>query len=205
VNGSESREQGRALSLDEVRRRTPRFFDALIADARITAEHRGERHEFRNRVDALIQALRLIGVSDGFLGQTLYRAKARMQALGIPILPRIAHRLAQATNQVAIGDPVLVHPGVYIIHGQVVIDGFVEIHTGSLIAPFVSIGLVSGDYFGPIIGPHARVGTGARVLGRLNVGAGANIGANAVVVGDVPEGATVVGAPARPIGKRSAD
>lgn len=205
MNGSESRDQARALSLEEVRRRHPRFFEALIADAQITAEHRGERDQFRNRSDALIQALRLICISDGFLGQTLYRAKARMQALGIPVLPRIAHRLAQATNQVAIGDPVLIHPGVYIIHGQVVIDGFVEIYPGSLIAPFVSIGLVSGDYFGPIIGPHARVGTGARVLGRLNVGAGANIGANSVVVGDVPEGATVVGAPARPVGSRKAD
>ncbi len=79
--------------------------------------------------------------SDAFLGQSLYRAKARLQALGIPILPRLAHRLAMVIAQISIGDPVLVHPGVYIAHGQVVIDGFVEIHTGAVISPFASIGL----------------------------------------------------------------
>jgi serine O-acetyltransferase len=43
------------------------------------------------------------------------------------------------------------------------------------------------------------VGTGAKVLGNVTVGAGARIGANAVVIEDVPEGATVVGSPARPV------
>jgi len=43
-----------------------------------------------------------------------------------------------------------------------------------------------------------QIGTGAKVLGRVRVGAGASIAANAVVVDDVPPGATVVGAPARP-------
>jgi serine O-acetyltransferase len=199
VNGSESREGARTLSIDEVRARHPRFLEALIADAGITATHRGERGQFRNRADALLQVLRLIGVSDGFLGLALYRAKARLQALGIPVLPRIAHRLAQATDQIAIGDPVLVHPGVYILHGQVVIDGFVEVHSGALIAPFVTIGLLSGSFFGPVVGPNTRVGTGAKILGGVEIGEGASIGANAVVIGDVPAGATVVGAPARPV------
>jgi serine O-acetyltransferase len=41
------------------------------------------------------------------------------------------------------------------------------------------------------------IGTGAKLIGPVTVGAGARIGANAVVVHDVPPGATVVGAPAR--------
>ena len=66
----------------------PRFFAALIGDARTTASYRAERFEFHGRADALMQALRLMWVSDAFAAHALYRAKARMQALGIPILPR---------------------------------------------------------------------------------------------------------------------
>ena len=182
-----------------VRARHPRFREALLADARVTAAHRAERSEFRSRGDALAQALRLMWVSDAFLAQTLYRAKARMQSLGVPVLPRIAHRLAMAIAQVSIGDPVVVEPGVYIVHGQVVIDGIVEIARGTVISPFVTIGLRAGDFGGPTIGAGVSIGTGAKVIGNLTVGAGAKIGANAVVVGDVPDGATVVGAPARPV------
>ena len=50
-----------------------------------------------------------------------------------------------------------------------------------------------------VIERGASLGTGAKVLGPVRVGAGARIGANAVVVSDVPPGATAVGAPARPL------
>ena len=177
----------------------PRFFDALIADASVTPSYRAERSEFRGRADALAQALRLMWVSDAFLAQACYRAKARMQALGIPVLPRLAHRLAMMTAQVCIGDPVVVHPGVYLAHGQVVIDGFVEVHRGVVIFPWVTIGLRAGDFQGPTIGRDVHIGTGAKVIGPVTVGARARIGANSVVVDDVADGITVVGSPARPV------
>jgi serine O-acetyltransferase len=144
---------------------------------------------------------RLAWVSDAFLAQALYRVKARLQSLGVPILPRIAHRLAIGLAQLSIGDPVIVHPGVYIVHGQVIVDGLVEIHTGAVISPFVTLGLRAGDVTGPTIGPNVSIGTGAKVIGPIRVGAGAKIGAGAVVVDDVPDGATVVGVPARPTGR----
>src|SRR5919199_1882445 len=111
--------------------RHPRLREAVLADARVTAAFRGERHEFRSRADAVLQVARLAWVSDAFLAQALYRCKARLQALGVPVLPRLAHRLAMALAQVSIGDPVVLHPGVYIIHGQVVVDGLVEIGAGT--------------------------------------------------------------------------
>jgi serine O-acetyltransferase len=182
-----------------LRARHPPLRLALREDARVTAIHRGERHEFRSRADTAVQIMRLCIVSDAFLAQSLYRIKARLQTRGVPILPRIAHRLAMALAQVSIGDPVVVAPGLYIVHGQVVLDGLVEVHPGVVISPFVTIGLRSGDVTGPIIGPGVSIGTGAKVIGPVRVGARATIGANAVVVDDVPEGATVVGAPARPL------
>ncbi len=192
-------ETDREAFLRALRSRHPRLRDALPADARITALYRGERHEFHSRLDLTLQILRLAWVSDAFLAQAAYRAKARMQALGVPILPRLAHRVAMALAQVSIGDPVIVHPGVYLLHGQVVADGLVEIHPGVAIAPWVTIGLQAGDVQGATIERDVSIGTGAKVIGRVRVGAGACIGANAVVVDDVPAGATVVGAPARPV------
>jgi serine O-acetyltransferase len=140
-------------------------------------------------------------VSDAFLAQALYRAKARLQSLGVPILPRLAHRLAMMTGQVCIGDPVVMQPGVYIAHGQVVIDGFVKIGPGVVFFPWVTIGLRAGNFHGPTIGRDVHIGTGAKVIGPVTVGAGARIGANAVVVDDVAERTTVVGIPARPQGE----
>lgn len=183
-----------------LRSRHPRLRHAIRADASVNALYRGERHEFRSRLDVAVQCLRLAWVSDAFLAQVLYRVKARLQALGVPVLPRVAHRLAMSSAQVAIGDPVLVHPGVYLIHGQVVIDGIVEIGSGAVIAPFVTIGLRAGDVRGATIERDVSIGTGAKLIGPVRVGAGARIGANAVVVDDVPPGTTVVGAPARPVG-----
>jgi serine O-acetyltransferase len=182
-----------------LRARHPPLWEALIQDARVTARYRGERHQFRSRLDAALQMIRLAVVSDAFLAQALYRAKARLQALGIPLLPRLLHRLAMVSAQVAIGDPVVVEPGVYIAHGQVVIDGLTEIATGVVIFPFVTIGLRAGDIRGPKVGEHASIGTGAKLIGPITVGAGAQVGANAVVVNDVPAGATVVGSPARAV------
>ena len=49
----------------------------------------------------------------------------------------------------------------------------------------------------PTIGDGVIIGSGAQVLGPLNVSEGARIGANAVVLQDVPQGATVVGIPAK--------
>lgn len=183
----------------EIRSRHPGLIEALAADARVTALYRGERHEYRGRLDLALEILRLAWVSDAFLAQALYRAKARLQALGVPILPRLAHRLAMAIAQVSIGDPVVVHPGVYIVHGQVVADGLVEIHPGAMIFPWVTIGLRAGDVRGATIERDVSIGTGAKVIGGVRIGAGARVGANAVVVDDVPPGVTVVGAPARPV------
>jgi serine O-acetyltransferase len=183
----------------QIRAAHPGLREALIADAQVTAAHRFERHEFRSGIDAALQILRLMLVTDAFLAQALYRVKARLQAIGVPLLPRLCHHLAIASGQVSIGDPVLVHPGVYLIHGQVVIDGFTEVHSGAVIGPFVTLGLRAGDLKGPWIGPGVTLGTGVKVLGRVEIGAGARVGANAVVVEDVGESVTVVGVPARPV------
>lgn len=196
MNGSNDKAARREFRR-QIRSRHPRLREALAADARVTAAHRGERSEFTSQVDGALQALRLIWVTDAFLAQALYRAKARLQALRVPILPRIAHHLAMSIAQVSIGDGAVIAAGVYIVHGQVVIDGITEVETGVVISPFVTVGLRAGDLKGPTIEANVNIGTGAKLIGPIRVGAGSKIGANAVVVDDVPPGSTVVGSPAR--------
>src|SRR5215208_7071878 len=195
--------QTRNEMMRAIRARHPRLREALPADARVTAQYRGERSDFRGPADLALQMIRLAWVSDAFLAQALYRVKARLQSLGVPVLPRIAHRVAMGLAQVSIGDPVVVHPGVYIVHGQVVADGLVEIHSGVVLFPWVTIGLRAGDVRGATIEAGARIGTGAKVLGDITVGENANVGANAVVLEDVAPGTTVVGAPAKPVETRA--
>lgn len=181
---------------ERIRGQFPGFRKAVRADAIANAKNRGERWEFTSRTDFLIQALRLCWQSDAFLATVLYRAKASLQVRGVPILPRICHKLAMASAQITIGDPVIVHPGIYIVHGQVVFDGLVEIGPGAVISPWVSIGLKAGNVQGPTLGSHVRVGSGAKILGPINVGDHASIGANAVVTRDVESMTVMVGAPA---------
>ena len=188
----------RAAFWRHLRARHPPFWTAVREDARVTALHRGERHEFGSNLDALAQSLRLAWVSDAFLAQVLYRAKARLQGLGVPVLPRLLHKLAMSSAQLSIGDPVVVQPGVYVVHGNVVADGLVTIEAGVVISPFVTIGLRAGEVTGPTVGRYVSIGTGAKLIGPITIGERASIAAGAVVVDHVSSGATVVGVPARP-------
>jgi serine O-acetyltransferase len=180
--------------------RHPRFVDAVLADARIALAYRSEPFRFESRIEGLLHAGRLMWVSDSFFALAMYRLKARSQSLGVPLVPTIAHRLSMATAQVCIGDPVVVAPGIYLAHGQVVIDGITEVREGAVFFPWVTVGLRAGDFDGPVIGAHAKIGTGAKIVGPVTVGDRASVGANAVVVDDVPPDATAVGVPARVVG-----
>src|SRR5688572_12782168 len=100
-----------------------------------------------------------------------------------------------------------IHPGakigscVFIDHGMgLVVGETAEIGDGCTIYQGVTLGgtsLEPGTKRHPTLGPGVIVGAGAKVLGGFTVGAGARIGSNAIVVKEVPPGATVVA----PLGK----
>jgi len=100
-----------------------------------------------------------------------------------------------------------IHPGakvgrcVFIDHGMgVVIGETAEVGDGCTIYQGVTLGgtsLYRGAKRHPTLGEGVVVGAGAKVLGGFKVGDGARIGSNAVVVREVPAGATVVGIPGR--------
>ncbi len=100
-----------------------------------------------------------------------------------------------------------IHPGaqigscVFIDHGMgVVIGETAEVGDGCTIYQGVTLGgttLYRGEKRHPTLGAGVVVGAGAKILGGFTVGDGARIGSNAVVVKEVPAGATVVGIPGR--------
>jgi serine O-acetyltransferase len=102
-----------------------------------------------------------------------------------------------------------IHPGAeigrnfFIDHGFVVIGESAVIGDNVTLYQHVTLGGtnpangVAGKRH-PTIGDGVIIGSGAQVLGPITVGPRARIGANAVVTKDVPEGATMVGIPARP-------
>lgn len=185
-----------------VQKRHPAFKKAVVADLTLALRQRGDgdratpEHLSSTAVIAR-EAMRLAWLSDAFGALVLYRLKAACQRRGIPIVPRLAHRAAISWAQLSIGDPVHVEPGIILPHGQVVIDGFAEIHRGVRLRPFITIGLKEGNIIGPKIMEGAAIGTGAKIIGPITIGANASVGANAVVIADVAPGAVVGGVPAR--------
>jgi serine O-acetyltransferase len=103
-----------------------------------------------------------------------------------------------------------IHPGAqigrrfFIDHGMgVVIGETAEVGDDCTLYHGVTLGGTSwrAEKRHPTLGNNVIVGAGAKVLGPLIIGNGARIGSNAVVVKDVPEGATVVGVPGRVVWK----
>lgn len=81
-----------------------------------------------------------------------------------------------------------------VIHKRVVIGKYCAI------GPRVTIGGRSGHYEVPIIGDNTKIHAGAVVIGPIRIGKNVIIGANAVVIHDVPDNTIVAGVPARIIG-----
>ncbi|MGO4574247.1 serine O-acetyltransferase [Microvirga sp. 2TAF3] len=86
-------------------------------------------------------------------------------------------------------------PGLFIQHGFSTIIAAKSIGSNCWINQQVTIGY-SNETDAPVIGNNVRITAGAKVIGNVTVGDNVIIGANAVVVKDVPANCTVVGIPA---------
>jgi serine O-acetyltransferase len=89
-------------------------------------------------------------------------------------------------------------PGLRLIHGQgVVINAFTVVGEHAVILHGVTLGQRLTDHDAPKIGDRCEIGAYAQILGAVTLGDDVRVGAAAVVLHDVPSGATVAGNPAR--------
>lgn len=141
--------------------------------------------------------------SDGSSAMVLYRLAGFFQKIYLAPLGWALAWLNKLLNGCVIGRNAEFGPGFVIMHpAGIVINGGVQGGSGVVIESGVVIGAARSGLpvRVPVIGDRVFIGAGAKILGGIKVGNNVTIGANAVVVKDVPDGRTVVGVPARPAG-----
>jgi serine O-acetyltransferase len=148
---------------------------------------------------ARLLALADVILNTRFLAVLMFRGKRTLQRRRVPILPSVLDRACVLFFNVNLGNYTDIGGGLYLPHGNVVVDGMVSIGRNCVIAPWVTIG-TNGSVAGPHIGDDVFIGTGAKVLGAIHVGDRARIGA--IVIDNVLPDTTVVGIPARPVRDR---
>jgi serine O-acetyltransferase len=131
-----------------------------------------------------------------------HRAAHALLEAGVPLLPRVIAYTTRSVTGVEIHPAAEIGKEFFIDHGSGVVIG--ETATvGDRVTLYQGVTL-GGTGFQrgkrhPTLGDNVTIGSGAKLLGPIAVGDGAKVGANTVVVEDVPPGATVVGNPGHPV------
>jgi serine O-acetyltransferase len=121
---------------------------------------------------------------------------------GVPLAPRTIAFTSRAVTGVEIHPAAEIGADFFIDHGSgVVIGETAEIGDRVTLYQGVTLG---GTGFArgkrhPTVGDDVTIGSGAKLLGPVTVGSGAKVGANTVVIEDVPANSTVVGNPGHPV------
>jgi serine O-acetyltransferase len=140
---------------------------------------------------------RSVFLTDSFPVMVMTRAREAARRYHIPLLNRTLRKVQMAMYGVEVGRDVELDAGVYFVHTLgTVVGGTSRLGKRVRLMGANTIGSAK-DNGCPVIEDDVEIGCGARVLGAVHIGRGAKIGANAVVLCDVPAGATAVGVPAR--------
>jgi serine O-acetyltransferase len=145
-----------------------------------------------DRWPALLKAL----ATDGTPAMILYRLMQFARRRRLTPLEWIFNRMNSMFCNCIIGRGAEFGPGLVLIHSTgIVINGAVRGGRNVYLEHQVTIGAERRQ--APVLGSDVFVGAGAKIIGPVTVGSGAKIGANAVVVGDIPPHSTAVGIPAK--------
>jgi serine O-acetyltransferase len=156
----------------------------------------------RDPATASASGLEILLTWPGVQALLAYRLANRLRRSGVPILPFAVSYLSRAITGIEIHPGAKIGPGLFIDHGSgVVIGETAEIGENVTLYQGVTLG-GTGFQAGkrhPTVGDNVTIGSGAKLLGPIEVGHGAKIGANSVVVENVPPRSTVVGNPGHPV------
>ena len=147
-------------------------------------------------------ALEIIFCTPGFLAITCHRINHFLhKKLRIPIIPRFLSLIVRWWTGIEIHPGAEIGSGFFIDHGAgVVIGETAEIGDNVTLYQGVTLGGTGKDKGAkrhPTLGSNVFVGSGAKILGPIKVGDNTRIGANSVVLKDVPDNSTVTGMRAR--------
>lgn len=166
------------------------LFRMIVADLRAKAAWVYGADTPRNRLKAWL--------TDGTFAMVTYRLMQWAHRRHLAPLAMLFNKANVLFGQCIIGRGADFGPGFVLIHSQgVVINSAVRGGANIKIEHQATIGAERGQ--SPTLGADIFIGAGAKIIGAVIVGDGARIGANAVVLRDVPPGATAVGVPARVI------
>jgi serine O-acetyltransferase len=139
-------------------------------------------------------------------GRWRYGIRPRLLRMPFSALYKILFKWIQVVAGIELPCEVRLGRNFIIDHsGGIVISGYATFGDNCRIRNGVVVGLArTGDPVAPIIGDNVDIGAGAKVLGRIHIGNNVVIGANAVVIRDVPDNSIAVGVPAvvKPRGSR---
>jgi len=166
---------------------TPLFSNLSCDIARLREQDRGLR--------ALVRGL----LSQGFQALLVYRVFRWFYERNIPTQPFrfIFERFIEITAGISIPVEAGIGKGLRIHHfGGIIIHSEATVGERCTIYQGVTLGDLGGWGGAPRIGNDVMIGAGAKLLGRIEIGDGCQIGANAVVLASVPAGCRAIGVPA---------
>jgi serine O-acetyltransferase len=172
--------------------------------ARVAGELRRDVAAAHDRDPAArgVSSLEIIAIWPGVHALLAHRVAHALQAAGVPVAPRALAAGARAVTGIEIHPAAVVGDGLFIDHGMgVVVGETAEIGENVTLYQGVTLGgtgFAAGKRH-PTVQDNVTIGSGAKLLGPITIGHGAKIGANAVVVHDVPANSTVVGNPGHPV------
>ena len=171
---------------------------------RISCEVKDDVKAARERDPAAqgVSTLEILTSWAGVQALLAHRVAHALHVAGVPLLPGAIAYLTRAVTGVEIHPAAKIGPELFIDHGSGVVIGetaeigkYVTLYQGVTLG---GTGFQRGKRH-PTLGDNVTVGSGAKLLGPISVGDGAKIGANTVVVEDVPPSSTVVGNPGHPV------
>jgi serine O-acetyltransferase len=175
-------------------RETPAVIGALREDARQLAVAMGRQAQGRHPLRAAL-------TQDSYSILALWRLRCLARRWRIPLANHLLRLVQSVFFGIELGNGITLGRGVFFVHPiGIVVGGDASVGDRVRFMGSNTVG-TARDGGCPVIEDDVTLGAGARVLGRIRVGARTVIGANAVVLADLPADSVAVGIPARVVSR----
>jgi serine O-acetyltransferase len=149
-----------------------------------------------------VRSAEILGTWPGVHALLAHRVAHALYGVGVPLLPRLIATISRAVTGIEIHPAAHIGDGLFIDHGMAVVIGETA-RIGNDVTLYQGVtlggtGFATGKRH-PTVQDNVTIGSGAKLLGPITVGHGSKIGANSVVIHDVPANSTVVGNPGHPV------